>query len=382
MAVPQKNDSHIYEIKKEYEKIDRDWLTLHYKVSVGFVLFAFIVECLMGIIIIHSDFLNTSISRYILKFIVFPSGVNFCCILFDTLFLRSRKLNQNQKIFAVSFSFVLICFMLFTAHSAFVATYYIFAVAMFMTTIYASYYVTVITCVASITGLVLSELFIRWDVDKQSVFESTLRLGDFLVALAVLTAVAVVCLVQIRYERKKNGASIQKEIERQKLQKKVQTDELTGAMSRKALHDAMRDIDADTQTNLYILVVADIDHFKLVNDNFGHQHGDMCLIAFSEILQSECDPHTVFRYGGDEFCLLFCNVEMEQVVAACWRMLKKIEALKFEAEPESTLTASFGIAAFHPPMNTAQLFVQADQALYRAKETRNTVCVHEPQTTK
>ena len=378
MVVQQKNDSHIYEIKKEYEKIDRDWLTLHYKVSVGFVLFAFVVECLMGIIIIHSDFLNTSVSHYIFKFIVFPSGVNFCCILLDTLLLRSPKVSQNQKIFAISFFFVLICFMLFTVHSAFVATYYIFAVAMFMTTIYASYYVTVITSAASILGLVFSELFIRWDLDKQSVFESTLRLGNFLVALAVLTAVAIVCLVQIRYERKKNGASIQKELERQKLQKKVQTDELTGAMSRKALHDAMRDIEADTQTNSYILVIADIDHFKLVNDNFGHQHGDVCLIAFAEILQSECEPNTVFRYGGDEFCLLFCNVEMEQVVAACWRMLGKVEALKFEAEPESTLTASFGIAAFHLPMNAAQLFVQADQALYQAKEARNTVCFYEP----
>ena len=379
MAALQKNDSHIYEIKKEYEKIDRDWLTLHYKISVVFVLFAFVVECLMGIIIIHSDFLNTSIPHYILKFIVFPSGVNFCCILLDTLLLRSRNLSQNQKVFAVSFFFVLICFMLFTVHSAFVATYYIFAVAMFMTTIYASYYVTIITSVASIVGLVLSELFIRWDLDKQSVFESTLRLGNFLVALAVLTAVAVVCLVQIRYERKKNGASIQKELERQKLQKKVQTDELTGAMSRKALHDAMRDIEADTQSNTYILVIADLDHFKLVNDHFGHQHGDACLVAFSKILRSECDPNMVFRYGGDEFCLLFCNIEMEQVVTACWRMLKKVEVLRFAAEPESTLTASFGIAAYHRSINAAQLFVKADQALYQAKETRNTVRVYEQQ---
>ena len=121
MAVQQKNDSHISEIKKEYEKIDRDWLSLHYKVSVGFVLFAFVVECLIGIVIIHSDFLNTSISRYIFKFIALPSGINLLCITLDTIILRSRKISQNKKIFAVSFFFVLICFVLFTAHSAFVA---------------------------------------------------------------------------------------------------------------------------------------------------------------------------------------------------------------------------------------------------------------------
>ena len=378
MAVQQKNDSHISEIKKEYEKIDRDWLSLHYKVSVGFVLFALVVECLIGIVIIHSDFLNTSISRYIFKFIALPSGINLLCIALDTLILRNRKISQNKKIFAVSFFFVLICFVLFTAHSAFVATYYIFAGAMFMTTIYASYYVTVITSVASIVGMVLSELFIRWDLDKQSVFDSSLRLGNFLVALAILTAVAVVCLVQIRYERKKNEASIQKELERQRLQKKVQTDELTKAMSRKALHDALRDMEADTQANTYIFVIADIDHFKLVNDRFGHQYGDHCLIAFSEILQSECESNAVFRYGGDEFCLLFCNVELEQVVAACWRMQKKVEVLRFAAEPLLQLTASFGIAPYHHPLNAAQLFVQADQALYRAKEVRNSVRVYEP----
>ena len=378
MAIQQKDDSHIIEIKKEYEKIDRDWLSLHYRVSVGFVLFAFVVECLMGIVIIHSDFLNTSISRYVLKFILLPSGVNFCCILLDTLLLRSRKVGQNQKIFAVSFFFVLICFVLFNAHSAFVATYYLFAVAISMTTIYASYYVTVITSVASLAGLILSELFIRWDIDKPSVFESTQRLGDFLVALAILIAISIVCLVQIQYERKKNGASIQKELERQRLQKKVQTDELTGAMSRKALHDAMRDMEADTKDNTYIFVIADIDHFKLVNDNFGHQYGDLCLVDFSDILRSECADTAVFRYGGDEFCMLFCNVKMEEVVTACRRMTQKTKELRYANEPKLALTASFGVAQYEHTINAAQLFVQADQALYQAKIVRNAIHVYEP----
>ena len=226
-------EQQVNEIEKEYTRIDNDWLSLHYKISVGMVLFAFIVECILGVIMMNSDMLTTTIQRFIWKFIIIPSGINILLVGINTAVMKSVRISLKDKIYTNSLSFVAICFVLFTAHNAFTATYYIFTVSIVLTAIYASYRITCITAVASLSALIISELFIQWDVDKISVYDSTLRLGDFLISIFILLAFSIVCMVLIHYEQKKNMASIQLQIERQHLQQSLQVDELTGIMNRK-----------------------------------------------------------------------------------------------------------------------------------------------------
>ena len=134
------------------------------------------------------------------------------------------------------------------------------------------------------------------------------------------------CMIEISYEKQKNEASILKEIERQMLAKKLLTDELTGVFSRKALHDAMRDMVTIQTDDSYILGIADIDNFKNLNDSYGHHIGDLYLIEFAKALKECSTKVSVFRYGGDEFCLLFCNIGMDEAVQACQTIQQKNEA--------------------------------------------------------
>lgn len=378
MVPLEENNLHVEEIRKEYRRIDHDWLLLHYKISVTLVVFAFIVECIMGALVVNTEILTTTVLRYILKYIVIPSGLNTLIVVIGSMIVRSAKVPLTTKIYTVSLTFTFICFVLFAVHSAFVSTYYIFAMAMILTTFYASFQLTGVTAITGLVLLVASELFIHWDQDKLSIFESSQRLVEFLIALFILVGCGMVCMVTIRYEQKKNETGIRKEIEREMLKRKLQMDELTGVFSRKSLHDAMRDIEADQTAHAIIFCIADIDNFKIVNDQFGHHAGDLFLVAFARLLMQYGGASSVYRYGGDEFCLLFCDVDVQAAAEACEKIRQALQAVVFEEFPGLRATASFGLAEYMPNDNAARLFNHADQALYEAKELRNAVCIYHP----
>ncbi len=369
-------DMHIDEIQREYVRIDGDWLSLHYKATIVLAVFAFIVEGVLGIYLVNSDMLTTTVERFFWKFLFIPSGINILLIIIDTMVIKSKRLSQKVKIYSVSFIFIGLCFILFTVHSVFVSVFYIFAIAIMLTTIYANYLVTSITAGVSILAIVFSELFIVWDADKVSIFHDTYRFSDFMISLCVLFAFSIACMIVIRFEQEKNAASIQKEAERQQLQKSLHMDELTGIYNRKALHAAFKDVDDDNASDgKYILAIVDIDKFKKINDKWGHHIGDLCLTEFAKILKEESSTLTPFRYGGDEFCILFRSIDMEEAEAVCGRLLARLNGLSFEEYPDLKLTASFGLSACAGKIDAVRLFINADHALYEAKKIRNTIYI-------
>lgn len=362
------------EILQEYNKIDNNWLSLHYKISIATVIFVLAVECILSPVFIYSDILTTTVSKYIIKFIVVPSGINFLCIAVATAVMRSDIVSQKFKIYAISIIYAIICFVSYTAHSAFTVTYFIFSGAIILTTIYASYSVTFSTACISISLFIISEVFVFWDVDKASIFESTLRLGNFLVSLLIIFALSAVCMIIIQYEQKKNTASINIEKERIMLHHRLKLDEVTGIYNRKALHDTMRDLEEDSKGK-YIFAIIDIDNFKTINDSFGHQIGDKCLVEFAGLLKEHSEKAVPFRYGGDEFCLLFHNSNIEEAVKICEQIKSKLNSINLSINSDLKVTASFGLTEYEDEMNAAKLFVCADQALYKAKVERNSIQV-------
>ncbi len=371
------NALNVSELRKEYTGIDNDWLLLHYKVSLGTVIFALLVELIMGVMLNRSDMITTSMRVYALKFIAAPSGANLLCILAETVVLRAKRLSPRQKVYSVSLIFSVVCFVLFTAHSTFVATYFIFAGAIMMTLFYASYRLTSVTAFACIVLFVSSELFIHWDADRVSIFDSTLWMGNFFVSLAVLLAFSLACMVSIHFERKKREEAVQLALEGYRLQQRIQVDEMTGIFNRKALHDALKDMEFGEPGRKSILAIVDIDHFKSINDRWGHLLGDSCLVEFARLLRENGGKATAFRYGGDEFCLLFSDADMSEALHTCGRVRERLGRLRFRERPELRLTASFGLAEYFFHMDAAQLFSDADSALYEAKKTRNAIRVFE-----
>lgn len=373
----KQNCLNMEEIKKEYSKIDRDWLFLHYQISFAIVLFALVCECVAGVLLFRYNLIVISEQKYLIKYVLIPSLANLACIGIESYVVKSKKVSQTNKIYMVSLTYVAISFILFSVHSVYPALYYTFAGATMLTIIYARYRVTLITATTGLMAFIASELFIVWDPKKTSVFEDTTRMGNFYTSIFVLLAFSVVCFVTIRFEKERNQVSMQNSVERYQLWESVRTDDMTGIYNRKALHNAFKEMEEDNQELGYILAVVDIDHFKQINDCWGHHIGDRVLVSFAEVLRENCGLSTPYRYGGDEFCLLFSEVSMAEAVNTCSKIQTELDALLFPGQPNLKLTASFGLAPYSLHMDAVRLFLNADYALYEAKKTRASIFVYE-----
>ena len=150
-----------------------------------------------------------------------------------------------------------------------------------------------------------------------------------------------------------------------------QRDGLTGLRNRGAFEQLMETTleRAQVESRPLSLVVADIDHFKQVNDIWGHQAGDLAISSFGDLIQQMvrgCD--TASRIGGEEFCIAAWNCEngpAERLAERIRQAFARMEHAGLNAEIR--LTASFGVATAREGETYESLFARADAALYQAK---------------
>jgi len=173
---------------------------------------------------------------------------------------------------------------------------------------------------------------------------------------------------------------LQKTLELESLAK---TDFLTGLNNRGSLVDlATKAVSQAKRTNLpLVIVMLDIDFFKLVNDDFGHDAGDKVLIEFARILL-DCyrDYDISGRVGGEEFVVCMPNTSIDNAVIACERFRKAIEEHKFVISEEGkviSVSVSLGLSTGRgEDIEFESLLHQADMGLYQAKENgRNQVMI-------
>jgi diguanylate cyclase len=117
------------------------------------------------------------------------------------------------------------------------------------------------------------------------------------------------------------------------------------------------------------LLILDIDHFKDINDRYGHPMGDEVLCAVAQTLRGCCrETDTPTRYGGDEFLLMLPDTSLRGAEEAARRIRRKLETMTFEKAPDLRCTVSLGAAEAGRDIANVDLWVQqADAALYRAK---------------
>jgi two-component system cell cycle response regulator len=162
------------------------------------------------------------------------------------------------------------------------------------------------------------------------------------------------------------------------------TDKLTGCYNRTYMDEYLAKEIA--RAKRYIrpvsLVMADIDHFKRVNDTYGHQAGDLILKDFAASIKKGLrkDVDWMARYGGEEFLMVLPETDYESAVSSADRFLKSVaESVSSYNGIEIRITASFGVVGFVPSahnqkMSYEMIINRADKALYRAKnDGRNRV---------
>jgi diguanylate cyclase len=240
--------------------------------------------------------------------------------------------------------------------------------------------------------------FIRSHADANANFATALdrakgELQDGLKADQVRTVISYLIVENDKMrsrtsELQQNLETSQRQIERLKshladAEEQGLSDPLTGLRNRRSFDImlASQVASARNSTQPLCLIIADIDHFKAINDRYGHPTGDEVLKWFARILSSNVKGRdTVARYGGEEFALILPQTTLENAATIAGQIKAQLNALYWQkpGAPNTMLrvTSSFGVAQLTTGEGTSGLIARADAKLYEAKaQGRNRVAV-------
>jgi two-component system cell cycle response regulator len=175
-------------------------------------------------------------------------------------------------------------------------------------------------------------------------------------------------------------------IERNRLQAEVRSlslkDELTGLYNRRGFSTfAERQLKVAYRTRVGVLLIyADLDGLKQINDTLGHRHGDQALIRTAQILRHNFrDSDIIARLGGDEFTILAADDDGESARIIMTRLQEDLKRYNEQEKLPYTLSLSVGSAPFDPlhPISLEELMARADQALYEHKRSKQRLAQHQ-----
>ena len=189
-------------------------------------------------------------------------------------------------------------------------------------------------------------------------------------AVAILAAVTYLCTWRLGLKLDK----VQRHLVRQ-----ATTDELTGLMNRRNI---MKHLEEDLQRSVRLheplsIMIIDLDHFKIINDTYGHLVGDEVLKNVASVIMDSVRSYDIIgRIGGEEFLIISPGIMLKEVLGLAERIRGKVsEADLVHEAARISMTVSIGVTTIEAEdLGMVSLLKRADRALYRAKETgRNRV---------
>lgn len=202
---------------------------------------------------------------------------------------------------------------------------------------------------------VISAILINHLLQPHSVFSSQYQMITFLVS-CLLTSLLTFVFAYITQNQRK------------RLKKLASHDPLTSAYNRRVMAEELKKAVYDNRSaRVYSLLIMDLDHFKKVNDDFGHLTGDQVLVDFVRIIKATIrENDQLFRYGGEEFALLLPDTKHEGLPIIA-EMLQK-QVFNKLCSPAGAVSVSIGGAVLNSKENWQDWFNRADEQLYTAKQ--------------
>lgn len=208
--------------------------------------------------------------------------------------------------------------------------------------------------------------------------------GMYKVLNSVLAIASVIFLIgRLKLREEKNVIEFKRRGDA--LVRMATTDKLTSASNRHAFFELADTIYQNSRqfgTPISLLFI-DIDHFKQINDRYGHGFGDVVLKRLSETLRGCLRTSDVnCRYGGEEFVLLLANADGDMAQRVAQRIMDQVRAIRFAEYPDFRFTVSIGVSSMVPadPPGIDRLIRNADKAMYCAKQSgRDRIAVGQPE---
>ena len=347
------------------------WRKEYFAISIFFAGVCLASEiCLYVADLLFSDNFEPGISTRAYRFYI-PTLINVFAIIAVRLRLTSRDASQNVKNAWTCMLLLIICSCEQTLHYNCGALLCLPCVAVFMSALFGdkriSLRITILGCVSTlITG------FYRARGGEQS-FSVLVELN---VALIILWMSYIATMLIIKYVLEQFYVISNSSYREKELLYKLRLDPLMGIYNRGGMERIMDQlIDGFDESRSMCLIMIDLDHFKKINDTYGHQSGDQVLIYLADSIADMGRKNVVpCRYGGEEVVIILKNCSMKEAYERAMGLLEGFRKKRFDFAPNTMITFSAGLSEYRYGMSKDEWIRKADENLYKAKTTgRNKV---------
>lgn len=234
-------------------------------------------------------------------------------------------------------------------------------------------------CFSSISyGVVIYGLFLN----HPDQLDLSIEILQLIVLMAVLSWFSVVGGYISQLRQRVNRTNSELSIALAKIAQLVEIDDLTGVYNRRKMLEILKreKARADRGGDGFAICLFDLDHFKQINDNFGHLAGDNVLQVLTTEVQKEIRASDfLVRYGGEEFVVILSSTNLDGALEYAERIRIRVAEISYPNLADTTrVTISIGVVCYTPPESLERLLTKADEALYVAKtKGRNRIEIYD-----
>lgn len=322
---------------------------------------------------------NIGSGLYMLEYIFIPMIIQIITLVVCYFMIKADNISNEKKNYVViGLIFVSIGVISFTYYSI-LPLIMLPSLTIVATALFADQSLTVWSgvAVAILTAIDMVRYHFEY-TDRVAGLNWVGALSIFLLLIILLCVMVVI----VNTHTKALMSSIMGSYNRQvTLMSELMIDPMTGLYNRRSFEDSLeKEIESVEQTGAKSYVtIFDIDHFKDVNDTYGHSNGDIVIKALCKMMKEKSkDMGLAFRYGGEEFVILFHDVELSTVMNVVEDIRTEFRCYYFHFMNKDGITCSCGVAEYIKGESSKAWFNRADSALYQAKESgRNRTVISE-----
>lgn len=302
--------------------------------------------------------------KYLLLYIILPSSSYFLLVFIGRYINNSKALSETVKNY---FSILIITcqiFIIACVHNVFIFTSILYIIPIILTVIYSKKMMTNVVTLVSIVFMLISSLVAVTDAQTNDIFHTL----EVFIGVLLILGCSLLTNLLTDIEKDKNNLVKAVAFKQLQLEELIKCDPLTGLYNLSSFYNTL-DAAIKNDDMPLTLAVIDIDNFKAVNDAWGHDNANEVLIFIAAQLQYCCSTQGhVFRYGGEEFTIVFPKISPSHAKTMIEAAQKNIYNHDFGHNPKLNITFSCGIAAYpSPEYNAHDLFQLADKVMYQAK---------------
>ena len=356
--------------------LNRNWQKRICKTCRNAIIIIISVEMISFISYLIMGVIAETVVSYFLVRILLPSCININSYLITKKAISSEKITVESRNYVVCINILIICSVLAVVHNYYFIMWMTPSVALFYSTLFNNYKILKLTFLGTIASTVLSTLVNILEAQfhtATTITYSVITVAIFCIAYFISKNIVKHHVIQLEYTYK--------DLEKQQaLIEELDIEPMTRLYNKKAFNRDIRDVAYRGKNEIITdsvpwVAVFDLDFFKSVNDTYGHINGDKVLLRIAELLKTYVgEMGRVYRYGGEEFVIIFNKYSQDKIVSVCESIRRQMEKERFEFDKDRVITVSVGAAPFSKDKAWESWIREADTELYKAKaDGRNNV---------